>query len=185
MSSDATLHTLELAFARNALPDDEVNAAVERARAHRFRLFTLVEVLHETDPRERLYDLVREGVIDDPSGDGTFLPFEAFAEELYEPYYARWADSQILAAHGDTWVGLTNLQLRHANRAEFGITIVKRPYRRQGLARALKLVALRHARERGVQVVSTKNDPRNIGMLALNRSLGFRETDPRSGDAGI
>lgn len=59
MPSDAALHTLKLAFARSALSKDEVDAAVERARACGFRLFTLADVLHASDTRPMRFGYAR------------------------------------------------------------------------------------------------------------------------------
>lgn len=121
---------------------------------------------------------MREGLVDDPASDGTFLSCEEFSERLFEPFYWRWAECQFLAAAGDEWVGLTNLQLRDEG-AEFGVTVVTREFRGRGVARALKLQALAYLRRQGVASVATRNDPRNEAVLRLNTRLGFR-VDERS-----
>lgn len=138
------------------------------------RRFTLLEAGQGPHARKALYELVRLGVLDDP-GEGTdFVPFERFDAELFEPFYWRWADAQYLAADGARWVGLVNLQLRTEERAEMGITVVRRAYRRRGVARALKVLALARAQESGVDRVTTWNHVGNIPILRLNASLGFR-----------
>ena len=138
------------------------------------RRFTLLDAGSTPQVRRKVYDLVRLGVVDDPGGDADFLPFERFAAELFEPFYWRWADAQFLAADGERWVGLVNLQLRTAEQAEMGISVVRRAYRRRGVARALKVLALRRAQEHGVDAVLTWNHVGNTPILDLNASLGFR-----------
>ena len=139
------------------------------------RFFTLDGVGDTQEVRFKLYQLVREGVVDDPSGNGTFMDYEAFSEKLFEKYYWRWRDSQFIAAVGTDWIGLTNLQLRAEDKGQFGVTVVKRAYRRQGIAKVLKLLALRHAHDQGVRFIGTRNDRGNIPIIRLNRALSFRE----------
>jgi GNAT superfamily N-acetyltransferase len=47
-------------------------------------------------------------------------------------------------------------------------------HRRRGLAVALKLLVIRFAHAVGVAVIRTFNDAENIGMLAVNRRLGYQ-----------
>lgn len=164
---------LELDLTVFAPAQAEIDECVARCGELGVRFLRLAEVGDTPQTRLRLYELVREGVVDDPSNDGTFIEFEEFSDRLFEPYYWRWADSQLIAATSDEWVGLTNLQLRERDVADFGVTVVKRAYRGLGIARALKLLALWHALELGVVSVRTRNDPRNSPILKLNRRLGF------------
>ncbi len=50
---------------------------------------------------------------------------------------------------------------------------VRREYRRRGIALALKGRALADARARGYRMAETRNEESNVGMLAVNRRLGF------------
>ena len=152
-----------------------VEEAVRRVEEQGVRFSTLVGEGDGNGVRRRLYDLVREGVVEDPSGDGSFVPFEVFESDLYVPYYRRWADLQYIAKRRGEWAGLVNPQLRSPDVMELGISIVRRPSRRMGVARALKLLALQQARLRGVARVRTRNHGANAPILALNRSLGFLE----------
>lgn len=149
--------------------------AIARATAQGIRFFTLSDAGDTLEARFSLYELVREGVVDDPSNDGTFMPFDDFSQNLFEPYYWRWANSQFLAAHSRTWVGLVNLQVREDGYGEFGVTVVRRAYRGKGIARALKLMALSHAHGLGLTCLRTRSDTRNAAILHLNRALGFVE----------
>jgi GNAT superfamily N-acetyltransferase len=47
-------------------------------------------------------------------------------------------------------------------------------FRRRGLARLVKLASIRWAAAAGIRAISTGNDDENLGMLALNRALGYR-----------
>jgi ribosomal protein S18 acetylase RimI-like enzyme len=50
--------------------------------------------------------------------------------------------------------------------------------RRRGIATALKVRAIGTAQEKGVQALETENRANNIGMLALNRKLGYQFGPP-------
>lgn len=165
----------KLVWRSDMRPVEAEDARVARRRLQRLglRVLTLREVGRGLQTRKALYDLVRLGVLDEPD-DHAFVPFESFDAELFEPFYWQWADAQYLAADGDVWVGLVNLQLRRPERAEMGITVVRRGYRRRGIAWALKVLALRLAQERGVVSVVTWNHLENTPILRLNASLGFR-----------
>jgi hypothetical protein len=54
-----------------------------------------------------------------------------------------------------------------------GFTGVARPYRRQGVATALKLRSIEYARRHGYRTIRAWNRPVHAAMLALNDKLGF------------
>lgn len=47
-------------------------------------------------------------------------------------------------------------------------------FRQRGIATALKVQAIRSAKARGVEKLETENRADNLGMLAINRKLGYR-----------
>lgn len=53
------------------------------------------------------------------------------------------------------------------------LTGVRRSWRGRGVARALKVAAIRWAKDNGYRKIRTDNDSRNAAMLGLNQSLGF------------
>ena len=62
------------------------------------------------------------------------------------------------------------------NRSRIGLLGVARPYRRQGLARALLASALAPIHERGVPDVMAEVDASNAAGLAIIRGIGAVET---------
>ena len=154
------------------LSAEDIQAANNHLEAQGLRSFSLKDAGRGIETRRALFELVRVGVLDAP-GDDEFVTFETFNTQLFEPYYWQWADLQILAAHRDTWVGLSNVQLHKPDEAQLGITVVHRKYRRRGIARALKVLALSHVQARGIPSAITRNHPDNEPIQRLNRSLGF------------
>ena len=152
----------------------DTESVTEPLRKAGYRFLTLAQTPDDEATRRKLYALVREGVLDTMGFSGEFESFEAFAERIYVPSYRQHAESQFLAAYGDEWVGLSSFVLATAEQGKFGLTAVTRPHRGVGLARALKLLALRYAQTRGIQTVVTENHLKNAAILELNRTLGFR-----------
>ena len=85
------------------------------------------------------------------------------------------AEGQLVAAHGDEWVGTAALlDSPESDLMYHGITGVLPAYRGKRLATALKSLAVRLARPRGVKLLRTNNDAENAPMQAVNRKLGFQ-----------
>jgi len=83
-----------------------------------------------------------------------------------------------VALAGDEVVGYSGL-MAHDNpgTAEDGLTVVRRDWRRRGLALALKRLELHWAAQNGVREVVTWTQRRNEGMRRLNELLGYEYRD--------
>jgi mycothiol synthase len=83
-----------------------------------------------------------------------------------------------VALAGGEVVGFSGL-VRHDSQgvAEDGLTVVRREWRRRGLARALKARELAWAAENGLREVVTWTQTGNEGMRALNERLGYEYRD--------
>jgi GNAT superfamily N-acetyltransferase len=78
-------------------------------------------------------------------------------------------------------VGYTGLRRRGSvsPTAENLLTAVRRPWRRRGIATALKREQIARAREAGVEQIYTTNDETNVGMRGVNARLGYRPAPTR------
>lgn len=161
--------TLEL-----AAPVADAEGATEPLVSAGYRFITLSQTVDDETTRRKLYALVREGVLDTTGFSGEFEAYETFVDRIYGPSYRGHAEGQFLALYGNEWVGLSSFVRETGERGKFGLTVVTRPHRGLGLARALKLLALRYAWEVGVRTVVTENHPDNQAIVGLNRTLGFR-----------
>jgi GNAT superfamily N-acetyltransferase len=124
--------------------------------------------------RHRLHRAATEMEDDVPSLFDWGLP----AFPLFE---ARWfqrpgslPDAIFVARDGDRIVGVSSLERRPDGDMDVGLTGAARTHRRRGIARVLKLMATEYAAAHSAARVHTGNSTVNEGMLALNRSLGFR-----------
>ncbi|RTR25455.1 GNAT family N-acetyltransferase [Deinococcus radiophilus] len=123
--------------------------------------------------RRRLFRLIVSRIQDVP---GT-VPIQPWTFEVWQERVGHKLDPRgvfvAVNQEGD-WVGLTELFLElEPGVLHTGLTGVEPAWQGQGVAYALKLAALRAARERGYTRTLTSNHSRNASMLAVNRALGF------------
>ena len=144
---------------------------VQAVEASGIRLFSLADAGDTEAIRRQLYDVNRRAALDDPASHGTFPSYEEFSGFVFT---ASWfqAEGQILAADGDEIIGLSAVGAFDGV-MENMMTGVLPAYRRRKIAQALKVVALRYAKESGAARIRTHNDSQNAAMLAINRKLGY------------
>jgi GNAT superfamily N-acetyltransferase len=129
----------------------------------------LVDAVHEVDC-EVSADVPR------PEGDD----FEPMSLERWRDLYLEGPgavpEALIAALVDGEVVGYTGLRRRGAVSpdAENLLTAVRRPFRRRGIAVALKRQQIAWAREAGIERLFTTNDETNAGMRAVNAALGYR-----------
>jgi GNAT superfamily N-acetyltransferase len=112
-------------------------------------------------------------------------PSELRVEQPYDEYRAEvtaskeWFPAADYAAFdGEECVGITCLSFVEGEpgTAWTGLTNVAKPYRRKGVATALKVASLLAARREGIRSVGTINEA-HIPMLQLNVQLGFEKVE--------
>jgi GNAT superfamily N-acetyltransferase len=145
-----------------------------RLQTEGFRFFSLAEVGVTDENKRKLYEVNRAAALDNPGNDGTFPDFDAFSKNVFEASWFR-ADTQILVAQGERWVGISAIAIYPADHyASNAFTGVLREYRGRGLAQALKLRTILLAKREGMHRIRTNNDSNNAPMLAVNHRLGYK-----------
>lgn len=148
--------------------------AIARAESAGYRFFSLADVGDTEDARRRDYAVNRSAALDIPGRPQEFAPFEEWRGFVCGASWYR-PDGQIIAARGDEWVGLAAVGHFAATNSMYNmITGVVREHRGQGLALALKLLAIQCARRYGAAYISTHNDSENAPILAINQRLGYQ-----------
>jgi GNAT superfamily N-acetyltransferase len=172
-----TMHVLDL---RLDLAETKFeHARIDRVKARGISISTLHHE-RQNDPRylEKLYELTSTLELDDPARD-PFSPPSYYEREaklwLEQPYVLQ--HGYFIAKHGDDYVGITNLNRIDAvpDAISVGFTGVKREYRRQGIATALKLSAIQWAKEQDYKAICAQSQTVHSSLLKLNETLGFRQ----------
>jgi GNAT superfamily N-acetyltransferase len=129
------------------------------------RLATLAETLPQV---EELFRRCRAGEVDLPPD-----LVEWKWDELELPNLS--LEGSFVVLDGEQPVSLGFLTIDPKRRLAYNVLTATLPaYRRRGLALLVKLATTRWAAENGIDRLLTENDRKNIPMLELNDSLGYR-----------
>ena len=129
----------------------------------------LAEAVHQVDCEV-------SGDVPRPEGDDFEpTPYERWRDSYLEGPGAV-PDALIVALEGEEVVGYTGLRRRGAISpiAENMLTAVRRPWRRRGIAVALKREQVARARAAGIGQIYTTNDETNAAMRGVNALLGYK-----------
>ena len=119
-----------------------------------------------------LHALYRRAVADTPGNPEPPFSETGFRNQLFEGPLAA-PELSLVALVGGAPVSVTINVRRGPSRVHTAFTGTDRPWRRKGIARALKAAALLRARDAGVRVMLTANDGTNVPMLRLNQWMGY------------
>jgi GNAT superfamily N-acetyltransferase len=149
--------------------------AVARVEEQGIR-FTTYDELSRSDPDylRKLYEMEREIWQDVPLPDKQTDPgldwYVRHVTDSPNLYPEAWH----LAMDGDRPVGLSCLwKQKSGEHLSTGLTGTARSHRRRGIAMGLKVKALSFAKGQGHPWVMTDNEENNVGMVGINKRLGF------------
>jgi mycothiol synthase len=142
----------------------------------------LVSLAERPDLVRPVYDVDVEVGPDVPSHEEGHDPmtFERWHATYLEGPGAMPGACVVALAEGEV-VGYTGLR-RHGSASPIAdnlLTAVRRPWRRRGIALALKREQIRRAGDAGVERIYTTNDETNVGMRGVNERLGYRPAPTR------
>jgi L-amino acid N-acyltransferase YncA len=129
--------------------------------------FVTIEQQHEL--LEAAYDLATEGYADLAVSTPVEVPLEDWLRDE-----ATLPGGSVVALAGDEIVGYSGLVRTHEEDvAEDGLAVVRRAWRRRGLATALKREKIAWAAANGIRELVTWTQRGNEGMRAVNEALGY------------
>jgi len=142
---------------------------------------TLVTFAERPDLIRAVFAVDTEVSVDVPThGTNEPMTYEDWSRENLEGPGA-FPEGCVIALEGDEVVGYTALRRYGAGSpdAENRLTAVRRPWRRRGIASALKRAQIEAARAAGIETISTTNDELNVGMRGVNERLGYEPKPER------
>lgn len=143
-----------------------------------YRICSLSDLRESEETDRAYYEALNEADQDTPFMEYFGWPsFEDYRRMSMDP---RWFDRRaaFVAMHDGKIVGMSTV---NKGSGEFNgqmyvdFTGVLRAHRGRGLATALKVRALEHAKSLGATMVRTENNTDNPAMRAVNKKLGFDE----------
>ena len=135
--------------------------------------FTTLAELHNDEAVKKLYDLFVETSKDNPGQYGSVEPFVEWKKEFLPENLYRY-DWIYIAVDGDEFAGFTQLLKTDVEGVLYtNYTGVKAKYRHKGIAKALKLLAIKAALAEGANTITTDSEETNEPMQHINRSFGF------------
>ncbi len=165
-------HIFESTIDLKTFDESRFAGVIEAVEASGIRLFSLADAGNTVEALQKLWDVNYRTYLDDPASSGEFPQFEEFQKITSEKWFR--PDGQILAADGDTYIGLSAVgYYKDSNSAYNMMTGVLPDYRGRKIALALKLLSIRAAQRWGADYIRTNNDSQNAPMLAVNRKLGY------------
>ncbi len=167
----------ESALDLNAFDPPCFDADLQRVEeAGELSLLTYAELEGDPDRERKVYELDKIVGPDMPWPEPPTMPeFESYRASIFgNPQF--YPEGLLLAVDEDGgYTGLSHLWHRvKPNSLATGFTGVLREWRGKGVATALKVKVLAAAKAAGYGEVITSNDSTNVGMLGINRRLGFQ-----------
>lgn len=135
---------------------------------------SLTDLADDPERDTKFYELHWRVDGDVPIEDGEIiqLSMNEFRKEVLDnPNFVK--DGTFVALDGDKYVGLTTFFKDEGNNLYIYLTGTARAYRRRGIATAVKVYGIQYAKAHGYKTILTFNDAPNVGMIAINESLGF------------
>jgi GNAT superfamily N-acetyltransferase len=181
----AGFHTYGLRFVSmldlSMFDEGRFTGTIERLQAVGFEFSNLTDERAINPAADRqLYELNAEtgAEVPFPGGARLEMTYEQFRQMVFDGPEADPAGI-LIAKYLGQFAGLTMVELGRNKPTHTMMTGVRREYRGQGLALALKLLSFRLMKERGYRQTVTNNDTANPPILHLNEKLGYQK---RPGD---
>jgi L-amino acid N-acyltransferase YncA len=171
-------HLMAMALDLGTFEDTRYDGIIDNLNGQGFQ-FTSMEALGNTEEAQRkLYTLNNATAMDVPGTDGepSWLSFEDFQKTVCQAnWYRPGGQMVVIDTATGQWAGLSAItRFEGADYAYNLHTGVDRNYRGRKLGQAVKVMALRYAREvLKVKTVQTHHNDKNQPMIAIDRKFGY------------
>ena len=174
-------HSMAMALDLTTFDDRPYDATITRLEDKGYQ-FTTMEALGNTEEAQRkLYTLNDTAARETMGHDGSpaWLSFEDFQKSVCQSnWYIPAAQNVVIDAATGIWAAMSAItRFDGADYAYNLFTGVDKRYRGRKLAQAVKVLALRYARDvLQVNTVRTHHNTKNDPMIAIDRKFGYIQT---------
>ncbi|MFW6040313.1 MAG: GNAT family N-acetyltransferase [Thermoplasmatota archaeon] len=169
-----TMKMWEAELKVNEFDFDEYSGLQGKLSEEGIVLTSLAELEMNENNKKKLYELNEDIMEDVPMPDEyTRTDYERFIKRTFDhPEF--FPEGYIIATKDDDFIGLSRHWLKDEENALFtGLTGVRRGYRGKGIATAMKVEAIKTAKENDIKKIKTMNETGNEDILHINKKMGF------------
>jgi RimJ/RimL family protein N-acetyltransferase/GNAT superfamily N-acetyltransferase len=173
-------HRIAMALDLDVLDDLPYDAILARLKGEGFHFTSMAELGNTEEAQRRLYVLNDTAAATTPGSEGehSWTSFEEFRERVCQ---ADWFNSAgqmvVIDTATGVWAAMSAITRFEGTDYAYNLfTGVDMAYRGRKLAQAVKVLALRFARDDlQVKLVRTHHNARNLPMIAIDRKLGYAQ----------
>lgn len=171
-------HSLGMALDLTSFDDHAYDEIIGRLESEGFLFSSMEELGNTEDAQRKLYTLNNTTGLETPGAEGMqfWLDFDDFQEKVCQASWYKPAGQMVViqTATGE-WAAMSAITRFEGSDFAYNLhTGVDKRYRGRKLAQAVKVLALRYARqELGVNIVRTNNNSKNHPIIAINRKFGY------------
>jgi RimJ/RimL family protein N-acetyltransferase len=173
-------HSIEMKLDLLTWDDQQYDSILATLHEQGFIFTNMAEQGDTQEARRKLYVLNNTAAATDPGSDG-IPPWSTFEEFEQDVCSSAWyhPDAQFIAidSHSGEWAAMSAITVfdgaDHAYNLFTGTDV---RYRNRKLAQAVKTLALRRARQFGVNTVRTSHTSKNSVMIGIDLKLGYMYT---------
>ncbi len=174
------LHEFAMALDLRRFDDRPYDALLSRLEGEGFRFTSMAELGDTEVARRQLYALNEATSMDIPGagGEPSWASFEDFQNSVCQAaWYMPAGQKVVIDSTTETWAAMSAITRFEGAAHAYNLhTGVARPYRGRKLAQAVKITALRYARELlRVDEVRTHHNAKNTPIIAIDRKFGYRQ----------
>lgn len=175
------LHQIAMFLDLTTFDDRPYKEIITRLKSDGFHFTSMAALGNTEDAQRQLYRLNDSAAADTPGANAEH-PWESFEDFQKSVCQADWykPDGQMVVIDTSTgeFIAMSAITRMEGNPSAYNLfTGVDRRYRGRKLAQAVKVIALRYAREvLQAPSVQTNHNAQNDPMIAIDRKLGYIQT---------
>lgn len=174
-------HSLGMTLDLTAFDDRPYEAVISRLQAEGFQFTTMEALGNAEEAQRKLFALNDMTASESPGSEGVhpWQDFEDFQRSVCgADWYKPAGQMVVIDSATGTWAGMSAITRFEGTHHAYNLhTGVDRRYRGRKLGQAVKVLALRYAREvLKVNTVRTNHNSQNAPMIAIDRKFGYVQT---------